>query len=83
MVLGGGLEPPRLAAHAPQACVYAIPPPEQGEQKCVQNLTGSGDKRQDASALPFSAPCTENLMRHCENRGGGAEINQYAEDVHK
>lgn len=29
MVLGGGLEPPRISPHAPQACVYAISPPEQ------------------------------------------------------
>jgi hypothetical protein len=28
VVLGGGLEPPCLAAHAPQTCVSAIPPPE-------------------------------------------------------
>jgi hypothetical protein len=28
MVLGGGLEPPRLAAYAPQTYVSAISPPE-------------------------------------------------------
>ena len=27
-VLGGGLEPPRLTAYAPQTYVSAIPPPE-------------------------------------------------------
>ena len=27
MVRGGGLEPPRLAAHAPQTCVATITPP--------------------------------------------------------
>ena len=32
MVLGGGLEPPRLSAHAPQTCVSAISPPEQEEK---------------------------------------------------
>lgn len=30
MVLGGGLEPPCLAAYAPQTYVSAISPPEQG-----------------------------------------------------
>ena len=30
LVLGGGLEPPRLSAHAPQTCVSAISPPEHG-----------------------------------------------------
>lgn len=29
LVLGGGLEPPRLSAYAPQTYVSAIPPPEQ------------------------------------------------------
>ena len=33
LVLGGGVEPPRLSAHAPQTCVSAIPPPEQGNWK--------------------------------------------------
>ncbi len=28
MVLGTGLEPARVAPHAPQACVSTIPPPE-------------------------------------------------------
>ncbi len=35
LVLGGGVEPPRLSAHAPQTCVSAIPPPEQGELESV------------------------------------------------
>ena len=31
LVLGAGLEPAHLSAHAPQTCVSAIPPPERGE----------------------------------------------------
>ncbi len=32
-VLGGGLEPPCLAAYAPQTYVSAISPPEQNEER--------------------------------------------------
>ena len=35
MVLGGGLEPPRVAPHAPQTCVSAIPPPEHRRAKLM------------------------------------------------
>ena len=33
IVLGGGLEPPRLAAYAPQTYVSAISPPERWEAR--------------------------------------------------
>jgi hypothetical protein len=41
-VLGGGLEPPRLAAYAPQTYVSAISPPEQSEAT-LASATGGGD----------------------------------------
>ena len=39
MVLGGGLEPPRLAAYAPQTYVSAISPPEQVQGREMFNTT--------------------------------------------
>ena len=41
-LLGGGLEPPRLAAYAPQTYVSAISPPEQSEATPA-SATGGGD----------------------------------------
>ena len=45
MVLGGGLEPPCLAAYAPQTYVSAIPPPERGKRAVLYTITPSGGKR--------------------------------------
>ncbi len=38
MVLGGGLEPPRLSAYAPQTYVSAIPPPEQRKRRVLYTI---------------------------------------------
>jgi hypothetical protein len=39
MVLGGGLEPPRLTAYAPQTYVSAISPPELVQGREMFNTT--------------------------------------------
>lgn len=44
MVLGGGLEPPRLTAYAPQTYVSAISPPELVQGREMINTTYHGRK---------------------------------------
>jgi hypothetical protein len=44
MVLGGGLEPPRLAAYAPQTYVSAISPPELVQGREMINTPYHGRK---------------------------------------
>jgi len=44
MVLGGGLEPPRLTAYAPQTYVSAISPPELVQGREMFNTTYHGRK---------------------------------------
>ena len=44
MVLGGGLEPPRLTAYAPQTYVSAISPPELVQGREMINTTYDGRK---------------------------------------
>src|ERR1700738_62863 len=53
-VLGGGLEPPRLPAYAPQTYVSAISPPERfrGTQLVSRTVLLASISR------PQSAPCT-------------------------
>ena len=54
MVLGGGLEPPRLAAYAPQTYVSAISPPELVQGREMINTTCRSRKTDYSGRLRLS-----------------------------
>jgi hypothetical protein len=65
MVLGGGLEPPRLTAYAPQTYVSAISPPELVQGREMFNTTYRSRKAdylavcQERAPLVRMSPCQE------------------------
>jgi hypothetical protein len=69
-VLGGGLEPPRLAAYAPQTYVSAISPPEPVQGREMINTTAgsrksnSGVERLGGEPL-WSVPSLPALLGDC------------------
>jgi hypothetical protein len=63
----GGLEPPRLAAHAPQTCVSAIPPPEHRER---DDLVVIGREDTDSVRGPqVFSPQGRIILRRGRRRG--------------
>ena len=69
MVLGGGLEPPRLSAYAPQTYVSAISPPELVQGREMFNTTYRSRKadylavRQGRAPLVRMSTCQETSRR--------------------
>jgi transcription initiation factor TFIID subunit TAF12 len=60
MVLGGGLEPPRLAAYAPQTYVSAISPPELVQGREMINTTYRSRKA-DYCTVGTSSPARPTI----------------------
>ena len=60
LVLGGGLEPPCLAAYAPQTYVSAISPPERTFANLVRNAGKQESERQRKEMA--IAPCQNQVV---------------------
>jgi hypothetical protein len=63
MVLGGGLEPPRLTAYAPQTYVSAISPPELVQGREMFNTTYRSRKADYLAVWQGRAPLVPSATR--------------------
>src|SRR5277367_5128509 len=63
MVLGGGLEPPRLAAYAPQTYVSAISPPELVQGREMINTTCRSRKTDYSERLRLRSTASPVAVR--------------------
>ena len=68
-LLGGGLEPPRLTAYAPQTYVSAIPPPELGTMKTLTLTTQSLQAKTAAKTTELIGASSELFSSNsCRNK---------------